>query len=181
MDDWSLLSLFGVQFCSYTFFWKATSLQSPIRFTRAEVERHLILVVFFFFFVWPLPHCRTDDTAPTFISSGHNLSFQVQMLQLSFSCRKKSVLCIKGQDQVLSCELQEYKYFLAIKLSLSGVSSESTIVAPAVSDGNFPIPFWITGNSSLCKEHLYLLKSQFVSRCDYLRSVWEPCRNWALG
>lgn len=136
---------------------------------------------FFFFFVWPLPHCRTDDTAPTFISSGHNLSFQVQMLQLSFSCRKKSVLCIKGQDQVLSCELQEYKYFLAIKLSLSGVSSESTIVAPAVSDGNFPIPFWITGNSSLCKEHLYLLKSQFVSRCDYLRSVWEPCRNWALG
>lgn len=51
MDDWSLLSLFGVQFCSYTFFWKATSLQSPIRFTRAEVERHLILVVFFFFFL----------------------------------------------------------------------------------------------------------------------------------
>ncbi|OPJ71329.1 hypothetical protein AV530_018637 [Patagioenas fasciata monilis] len=62
--------------------------------------------------------------------------------------------CMRGQDRVLSCELQEYKYFLAIGLLLSGVSSQPTIVASALSDSNFPIPFWIAGNSSLRKEHV---------------------------
>lgn len=96
----------------------------------------------------------TDDSTPTFISSGHNLTLQAQ---LSFQLENKYVLSIKGQDQILSYELQEYKYFLALGLLLPGMSSQPKIVAPAVSDGNFPNPFWITRNSSLCKEHVYLL------------------------
>lgn len=164
------------KFCSYMFFPKATqSLQIPRSFIRAEAEQYLILVRRL------LLESKRDDTAPTFISSGHNLTFQAQMLQLGFQLQSKSVLCIKGQDRVLDCELQEYKYFLAIGLLLSGVSSKPTIVAPTVSDSDFPISFWITGNTSLCKEHMHLLKYQFVSRCDYLRSVWEPCRDSGLG
>lgn len=175
MSNWSSLSLFGVQFCSYTFFPKATCLRIPRSFIRAEAEQYLILLRRL------LLESKRDDSAPTFISSGHNLTFQAQMLHLGFQLQSKSVLCIKGQDRVLDCELQEYKYFLAIGLVLSGVSSKPTIVAPAVSDSDFPISFWITGNTSLCKEHMYLLKYQFVSRCDYLRSVWEPCRDSGLG
>lgn len=62
----------------------------------------------------------TDDSAAAFISSGRNLTLQAQ---LSFQPNNKFVLSIKGQDQVLSCELQEYKYFLAIGLLLSSMSS----------------------------------------------------------
>lgn len=156
------------------FFPKATCLQIPRSFIRAEAEQYLILVGRL------LLESKRDDSAPTFISSGHNLTFQAQMLQPGFQLQSKSVLCIKGRDRVLSCELQEYKYFLAIGLLLSGVSSKPTIVAPAVSDSDFPISFWITGNTSLRKEHMYLLKYQFVSHCDYLRSVWEPCRDSGL-
>lgn len=93
----------------FFFFSKITGLLSPLSVIRVEV----ILVRRL------LPCFRTDDSAPTFISSGHNLTLQAQMLQLSFQLQSKSVLCIKGQDQVLSCELQEYKYFLAIGLLLS--------------------------------------------------------------
>lgn len=117
MSDRSFLSLYGVQFCSYLGWWgffpKITGLLNPLSVIRVEV----ILVRRL------LPYSRTDDSFPTSISSGRNLTFQAQMLQLSFQLQSKSVLCIKGQDQVLSCELQEYKYFLAIGLLLSGVCS----------------------------------------------------------
>lgn len=63
----------------------------------------------------------TDDSAAAFISSECNLTLQAQ---LSFQPNNKFVLSIKGQDRVLSCELQEYKYFLAIGLLLSGMSSQ---------------------------------------------------------
>lgn len=90
-----------------------SGLPSPLSVIRVQVILVRKLLHYF----------RTDDSAPTFISSVHNLTLQAQMLQLSFQLQSKSVLCIKGQDRVLSCELQEYKYFLAIGLLLSGVSS----------------------------------------------------------
>jgi len=103
-----VLFLFGVFFSP-----KIAGLLSPLSVIRVEV----ILVGRL------LPYFRTDDSAPTFISRGHNLTLRAQMLQPSFQLQSKSVLRIKGQDHVLSCELQEYKYFLATGLLLSGVSS----------------------------------------------------------
>lgn len=79
-----------------------------------------------------------DDSAPTFISSGHNLSLQAQ---LSFQLKNKFFLSIKGQDQVHSCELQEYKYFLAIGLLLSGMSSQPKLWRLLFLTAISPTPF----------------------------------------